>query len=90
MANLTIYIITATRLENEGNVQLLRDYYVVRARHETVNRRMKVWNILGHRFRHNLTLHGSVFNAIASIEQIKMDNGFPMFSVNWEDYGLLH
>lgn len=49
---------------------------------------MKVWNILGHRFRHDLEKHGMVFRAIATIEQLKMDNGHPMFQVVWEDYGL--
>lgn len=82
------YIVTATRFINEGNMQLLRDYHVVRARHETFNRRMKVWNVLGHRFRNDLSRHGIVFNAVAVIEQIKMEHGHPMFPVEWEDYGL--
>lgn len=83
------YLVTATYFIKKGNMQLLRDYYVVRARHETFTRRLKVWNILGHRFRHNLRLHGVAFNAVAVIEQIKMEHGHPMFPVEWEDYGLL-
>jgi len=79
------YIVTATRFINEGNMQLLRDYHVVRARHETFNRRMKVWNVLGHRFRNDLSRLGIVFNAVAVIEQIKMEHGRPMFPVECDN-----
>ena len=44
----------------------------IRARHETVNRRFKQFNILGHRFRHDLSLHKFVFRAIAVLTQIDM------------------
>ena len=81
------YIVTATDLEKH-NIWLLRDYYIVRARHEAVNRRLKVWNILGHRFRHGVSKHADAFGAVAVIEQLKMENGEPMFAVEWEDYGL--
>lgn len=82
------YIVTSKYLRKMGELGQLDDYFKVRARHECGNRRLKVWNILGHRFRHGLHKHGMVFRAVAVIEQLKMDNGSPMFPVVWEDYGL--
>ena len=52
------------------------------ARHETVNRRFKQWKILGgERFRHPEELHGDVFNAIAVITQIEIENGAHIWEV---------
>jgi len=38
-----------------------------RARHETINRMFKEWNILQNRFRYSIQKHGIVFGAIANI-----------------------
>ena len=48
---------------------------VVRARHETVNARLKVFGILNQRFRHNLEKHGLVMHSAAVIVQIMISNG---------------
>jgi len=40
---------------------------IARARHETINRRFKQWDILGSRWRHPLDRHGLVVRAIGSI-----------------------
>ena len=52
---------------------------VLRARHETINGRLKTWTILKNVFRHDITKHHIVFGAIAVIEQIKIQNGRPPF-----------
>ena len=51
----------------------------VRARHETVNGRMKDWKSMSTRFRLDKDKHHIVFRAVAVIEQIKIMNGRPPF-----------
>lgn len=45
------------------------------ARHETINRRLKSWNVLSQRFRHSLHLHPKCFHAIVNLTQIAIENG---------------
>ena len=54
---------------------------LVRARHETVNRRFKTWGILYQVFRHDKNKHGLIFGAIAQLEQLQIENGRPLFQV---------
>ena len=58
---------------------------LVRSRHETVNRRFKQWNCLSRVYRHHLTKHQSVFAAVASITQLSLEHGAPLFSVEYHD-----
>jgi len=66
---------------------------LVRARHETINRRFKQWSILGSRYRHSLEKHGLVFRAIASITHFMMkeynytdqDPSSNIYGVNYKD-----
>lgn len=57
----------------------------VMARHETVNKRFKDFEILRATFRHNngdpLGNHGPIFKAIAVITQVKLEEGEPLFDV---------
>ncbi len=53
----------------------------IRARHETVNRRFKVWQILKQEFRNNKKLHQYVFYAAAVMTQMSIDSGNVLFSV---------
>ena len=57
----------------------------VRSRHETINGRFKTWGILKNTYRHNIRRHGEVFRAIAIITQLGIDNGEPLFQVDYED-----
>lgn len=50
-----------------------------RARHETVNGRLKAWKCMAARFRHAKEKHHMVFRAVAVIEQLKIMNGRPPF-----------
>ena len=56
-----------------------------RARHETINGRIKKWRILSSPFRHRLKNHGSVFKAIANIEQLVIEHEVSAFHVEYYD-----
>ena len=57
----------------------------VRSRQETVNKRFKQWEILVQVYRHDITMHGYVFRAIAVITQLAIENGEPLFPVDYND-----
>jgi DDE superfamily endonuclease len=52
-----------------------------RARHETINSRVKNFAILEQRFRHAINKHHVVFEAVAVIIQYEMDNGYKLFDI---------
>ena len=54
-----------------------------RHRHETANRRMKIFQVLTQPFRHDLTKHSSAFRAVAVITQLNIQDGFPLFDVDY-------
>jgi DDE superfamily endonuclease len=66
-----------------------------RARHETVNRRIKQWGVMGERFRADPNEHWKYFNAVANLTQfIIMDSGYvplecerKFFNVRYNDHG---
>ena len=58
---------------------------IVRQRHETVNKRFKQFGVLRDRYRHDLRKHGDVFRAVAVLTQLALDNGEPLFSVDYVD-----
>ena len=47
----------------------------VLARHENVNRRVKSFDCMSGRFRHDLFLHNIYFLAVVNIAQISIENG---------------
>ena len=57
----------------------------VRSRHETLNGRLKNWGILQQVFRHDIALHGRVLRACAVITQLMLENGEPLFAVEYTD-----
>ena len=57
----------------------------VRSRQETVNKRLKQWNILKAAYRHNLMDHQDVFAAIAVLTQLSIENRERLFDVEYED-----
>jgi hypothetical protein len=58
---------------------------LARARHETVNCRLKRFNILRKLYRHDLQTHGRVFHAIAIITQIGIEAGEQLFDIDYYD-----
>ena len=60
---------------------------VARARHETMNKRLKSKQVLTKPFRHSLQFHSSCFRAVAVIEELNIENGHPLFDVEYCDEG---
>jgi hypothetical protein len=56
---------------------------LARARHETVNRRFKVFGCLSHRYRHHLEFHGIIFRAVANTVQLTIRFGHPLFDIEY-------
>ena len=58
----------------------------VMKRHETFNGRLKNWGILEQVFRQqDITQHGDVLRAVAIITQLSIENGEPLFQVEYDD-----
>jgi len=53
----------------------------IRARHESLNRKFKVFRIVGGRFRHSKDLHGVFFMAVANIVQVTLQTDAKLFKV---------
>lgn len=53
----------------------------VRAMHETSYRRLKQFDLLSQRFRHNRRVHSVCFRAVASLTQLTIRNVHPLFGV---------
>lgn len=60
------------------NVTLAR----IRARHETVNKRLKQFSVLRQRFRHDIARHGDCFFAVLNITHLMLQEE-PLFSVDF-------
>lgn len=52
-----------------------------RARHETVNKRLKNFNVLSHVFRHELFLHSKCFHAVAQVVALLVSTSDPLFGL---------
>jgi DDE superfamily endonuclease len=52
-----------------------------RSRHESINRRIKVFNCLNYRFIHSIKLHQAAFEAVCVIIQYQIENNNPLFDV---------
>ncbi len=55
-----------------------------RARHEMLNGRLKNWEILSQVFRHHIT-RGYVFWACVVVMQLTIQDGEPLFEVEYGD-----
>ncbi|KAL9183038.1 hypothetical protein ACHAXT_004825 [Thalassiosira profunda] len=63
---------------------------VVRARHETVNKRLKDFKALSTAFRHPLSKHGDVFRAAGVCVQLSIGRGSPLFHIDYRELLFLH
>ncbi|KAL7516630.1 hypothetical protein ACHAWF_000064 [Thalassiosira exigua] len=61
--------------------------HIAGLRHETVNGRLKIFQVLTKPFRHSLDKHSSCFRAVAVITQLNIENGSPLFQVEYHDEG---
>ncbi|KAK4027025.1 hypothetical protein OUZ56_016043 [Daphnia magna] len=55
----------------------------VLARHETLNRRLKQFDCLQQRFRHDLYLHPLYFHSVVNLTQMMIDHGETLYSVDF-------
>ena len=62
-----------------------RQMAVIRSRHETINSRLKQWNILAVMFRHPLEKHSWAFRAVANIIQLGLQTDRPAFQVHYDE-----
>jgi hypothetical protein len=53
----------------------------LRSRHETINSRCKVFEILHQEYRHSVFDHAFVFRAVAVLVQVAIENGEPLFDL---------
>ena len=74
-------VITQLSAKDDSHYDLMNR---ARARHETVNARLKQWKCLSERFRHDFNKHHICFRAVATLEQMKMNHN-PHWQV--EDMG---
>lgn len=58
---------------------------VARARHETINGKLKSFAILGDRYRGNLLFHKYIFMAIANLVQVGIETSDTVFQVEYND-----
>lgn len=54
---------------------------LIMSRHETINRRLKQFQILSQVYRHSLKKHPMLVSAVANVTQLMLQNGHPLFSV---------
>jgi DDE superfamily endonuclease len=52
-----------------------------RARHESLNKKVKDFDILEQRFRHPLSKHKTVFEAVITLVQFNLDNGCELWDI---------
>ena len=72
--------------EAKGQFHIKR---LLRARHETINRRFKSWSVLGKMFRHHWSLHQKVFKAVVTITQLQIMYGAYVWDIGAEYKTLL-
>jgi len=53
----------------------------IRARHETINARLKQFNVLVAEYRSELSKHPCCFHAVVNIIQVKIDHGEKLFQL---------
>ena len=52
---------------------------------ETINKRFKQFGVLKQIYRHDIRDHGSAFRCVAIVTQLSIENGEPLFSVDYQD-----
>ena len=70
-------------LPNDGMAHMYGRKKLVRARHETCNLRFKHWGCMNSKFRHSVAFHGDCFRAIVVMVQLSIENGSPLFQVDY-------
>ena len=53
----------------------------MRARRETLNKRLKQLFSVSHKFRHNISRHFDCFHAVRNLTQLMIESGEPLFNL---------
>lgn len=72
----------AKTLCREDAIEFEQYHSDIRARHETVNMRLKRFRVLSTKFRHDIQLHGVCAHAVAQLAQLNISVQEPLFSVH--------
>lgn len=64
----------------DADIDVVRQKQIM-ARHETVNRRLKQFGVLGQRFRHTLQKHPCCFNAVVNLTELMLENGGDLYNL---------
>ena len=75
------FAVTPTGHHNYSDRQLA----TVRARHETINGRLKTFKCPGERYRHDLEKHVQFLRAAVAIVQTEIENGGGTFQVEFNE-----
>ena len=67
----------------EHNSYTARIRSVVRARHETINSRIKAYAIVSTKFRHNIGIHTQCFYSITNLVQLELKYESPAFQLEY-------
>ena len=67
--------------DNANNTEHKRTMGILRARHETLNGRLKTWGCLRQIYRHDRNQHHMLLQAAAVIAQVNISLGNPLFQV---------
>lgn len=70
-------------LPNEGSADFQTQMAWARSRHETCNKRIKIFSCMSHRFRHDARLHQDFFNAVLVLTQLNIQNGDKLFDIEF-------
>jgi hypothetical protein len=70
-------------LPNEGSADFQTQMAWARSRHETCNKRIKIFSCMSHRFRHDVRLHQDFFNAVLVLTQLNIQNGDKLFDIEF-------
>jgi hypothetical protein len=72
-------VISYSNPDDEDHINLYKRR--ARARHETINSKIKTFRILSVQFRHRVEFHGPVFTAVCVICQYKLEVGGILFPI---------
>ena len=77
-------------LPSEGSAIQIEAHRLIRARHESFNKRLKQWGCLKQVWRHQLSDHHLVFNAVALLTKLSIDSGEKLFHIDSNTLRVFH
>ena len=80
---LPMYVKCPKSIANHAAIEAAAAF--VRRQQKMINKRFKQWGILKQVFRGDITQHGQVFRVCAIVTQLAIENGEPLFQVDYKD-----